>query len=136
MGFEKFREDHLSTIEVVEEDEDSSVWKIGEECEHLDDFHREEGKDVASECGILGEKLVFFEDFCEETFAVPPTFMEGMMEESGCCQRSLEKAHEELGESLGLYFRYCEATSKLEKEGRENEVGGAEIEIPSMAAFL
>lgn len=133
MGFKKFRADQLSTIEEEEEEEQeeeeeeegSSVREIGEECEHPDDFHREEGKDAASGDGnhIQGEKLMSFEEFCGETFAVSSTFLEDLMEESRISQRRLEQAHEEFGKSLRLFPPYNEVVGKLAKECKGNEEG-------------
>nr|CDS30794.2 expressed protein [Hymenolepis microstoma] len=129
--FKKFREDQLSTIEEEddeqEEEEDSSVKEVGEECEHPDTFHREEGKDAAASGDadhIQGEKLMSFEEFCGETFAVSPTFLEDLMEESRISQRRLEQAHEEFGKSLRLILLIMnEMVGKLEKGCKGNEVG-------------
>ncbi|VDO00618.1 unnamed protein product [Rodentolepis nana] len=116
--FKRFRGGQLSTIEEVEEqeeeekeeDEDSSVREIGEECEHSDECHREVDKYVASGDGdhIKGEKLMSLEEFCGETFAISPTFIEDIMEENRISQRRLEQAHEEFEKSLRLFPRFNE----------------------------
>ncbi|VDO16600.1 unnamed protein product [Rodentolepis nana] len=103
----RFRGGQLSTIEEEEEEEeeedeeeeDSSVREIGEEYELPGDCHREEGRDVGSGDGIhiQGEKLMSLEEFCGETFAISPTFIEDIMVESRILQRRLEQAHEEFG---------------------------------------
>ncbi|VDL60784.1 unnamed protein product [Hymenolepis diminuta] len=59
-----------------------------------------------------------------------------MLEESRISQRMLEKAHEELGRSLGLYPHYNEVIAKLAEEWKENEVDDAEVDTLSMQEFL
>ncbi|VDO09804.1 unnamed protein product [Rodentolepis nana] len=91
----------LGTIEEEDEEkEDSRMREIGEEYEHPGHFRKEEGKGEASGEGdhIHRVKLMSFEEFCAENFAVSLTFVEDMMEESRISQRRLEQAHEELGD--------------------------------------
>ncbi|VDO04502.1 unnamed protein product [Rodentolepis nana] len=107
IGF-KFRGGQLSTIEEEDEEEEEDSWmrEIGEKYEHSEHFRKEEGKGTASGEGdhIHGEKLMSFEEFCGENFAVSPTFVEDMMEESRISQRRLEQAHEEFGKSLNFFL--------------------------------
>ncbi|VDO07174.1 unnamed protein product [Rodentolepis nana] len=122
--FKRFRGDQLSTIEEEEEEEDSSVREIGGEGEHPDDLHRE-GKEVASGDGdhTQGEKLMSLEEFCGETFAISPTFIEDIIEECRISQSRLEQALEEFEKSLRLFTRYNEMVGKLEKEQKGSAQG-------------